>query len=133
MVGPIRRSNRPPKPKIYWEPPITTPYKRQLQPCITMPLGMPPPMPPGMPLPMPPGTPLPMPQFTPINRPGRPQNLPHSLEPLQLFQLFFPVKDIEVIVKETNQKASKIELVGWQPLTIIEAYHYLGCLIYIGI
>jgi hypothetical protein len=75
MAGPIRRSNRARKPKIYWEPPIATPYKRLLQPCITTPLGMPlptgtpPPMPPGTPLPMPPGMPLPMPPPTPTPLP----------------------------------------------------------------
>jgi hypothetical protein len=87
MVGPIRRSNRPTKPKIYWEPPITTPYKRQLQPCITTPLGMPPPMPPGMPPgmppPMPPGTPLPMP---PPMSPGMPPPMPPGM-PLPMPQL----------------------------------------------
>jgi hypothetical protein len=44
------------------------------------------------------------------------------------------VKDIEVIVRETNQRASKITFGRpWQPLTTVEAYHYLGCLVYMGI
>src|SRR5438034_7484120 len=43
------------------------------------------------------------PQFLPKNRAGKPQNLPEDPDPLKLFQLFFPVKEIENIVKQTNQ------------------------------
>jgi len=43
------------------------------------------------------------PQFLSKDRAGKPQNLPEDPDPLKLFQLFFPVKEIENIVKQTNQ------------------------------
>ena len=43
------------------------------------------------------------PQFLPKDRAGKPQNLPEDLDPVKLFQLFFTVKEIENIVKQTNQ------------------------------
>jgi len=43
------------------------------------------------------------PQFLPKDRAGRPQNLPENIESVKLFQLFFTVKKIENIIKQTNQ------------------------------
>ena len=43
------------------------------------------------------------PQFLPKDRVGKPQNLPENPDSLKLFLLFFPVKEIENIVKQTNQ------------------------------
>ena len=73
------------------------------------------------------------PRFPPKDRAGKPQNLPENPDPLKLFQLFFPVKEIENIVKQTNQQAANIDWKSpnWKPLTVTEAYHYLGCLVYI--
>jgi hypothetical protein len=51
------------------------------------------------------------PRFLPRDRAGKPQNLPRDLGPLQLFQLFFIVKEIEVIVKHTNYQAAYIGLI----------------------
>ena len=80
------------------------------------------------------GLPPYQPQFPPKNRAGRPQNLPEDPNPLKLFQLFFTVKEMENIVKQTNQRAAYIDFKrSWKPLTIIEAYRYLGCLIYMAI
>jgi hypothetical protein len=59
--------------------------------------------------------------------------MPQDTSPIKLFQLFFPVKEIENIVKQSNSRAVSIGLCLWKPLTIIEAYNYIGCLIYIGI
>ena len=74
------------------------------------------------------------PQFLPKDRAGKPQNLPEDSNSLKLFQLFFPVKEIENIVKQTNLRASFIVFKdSWKPLTVTEIYHYLGCLIYIEI
>ena len=42
------------------------------------------------------------PCFLPTDRAGKPQNLPDDITPIKLFQLFFPVKEIENIVKQTN-------------------------------
>ena len=42
------------------------------------------------------------PQFLSKDRAGKSQNLPEDPNPLKLFQLFFPVKEIENIVKQTN-------------------------------
>src|SRR6266496_2748098 len=49
------------------------------------------------------------PQFLPKNRAGKPQNLSEDSNPLKLFQLFFTVKEIENIVKQTNQRAAYID------------------------
>jgi hypothetical protein len=74
------------------------------------------------------------PLFLPKDRAGKPQNLPGDLGPLQLFQLFFTVNEIEAIVKHTNYQAAYIGLIAtWKPLTVREAYQYLGCLVYIGV
>ena len=43
------------------------------------------------------------PQFLSKNRTGKPQNLPEDPNPLKLFQLFFTVKEMKNIVKQTNQ------------------------------
>jgi Transposase IS4 len=41
---------------------------------------------------------------------------------------------MEDIVKQTNQRAQYIDFKSpWKPLTVTEAYHYLGCLVYTGI
>jgi len=78
--------------------------------------------------------PLYQPQFLPKNRAGKPQNLPEDSDPLKLFQLFFPVKEIENIVKQTNQWATYIDFKHpWKSLTVTEAYCYLGCLVYMGV
>ena len=73
------------------------------------------------------------PQFLPKDRAGKPQDLPENPDALKLFQLFFPVKEIENIVKQTNQRAANIDWKSpnWKSLTVTEAYRYLECLIYI--
>ena len=43
------------------------------------------------------------PQFLSKNRAGKPQNLSEDSNPLKLFQLFFTVKEMKNIVKQTNQ------------------------------
>jgi hypothetical protein len=74
------------------------------------------------------------PQFLPKDRAGKPQNLPEDLDSVKLFQLFFPVKEIENIVKQTNLRATYINFKdSWKPLTVTEVYRYLGCLVYIGV
>ena len=74
------------------------------------------------------------PPFLPKDRAGKPQDLPEDLSPLKLFQLFFPVKEIENIVKQTNLQARYIDFKdSWKPLTVTEAYCYIGCLVYIGV
>src|SRR2546423_4087276 len=76
------------------------------------------------------------PLFLPKDRAGKPQNLPENPNPVKLFQLFFPVKEIKNIVKQTNRRARYIDFplrAPWKPLTITEAYRYLGCLVYIGV
>jgi hypothetical protein len=74
------------------------------------------------------------PQFLPKDRAGKPQNLPEDSNPLKLFQLFFTVKEMKNIVKQTNQRAAYTSFdTPWMPLTVTEAYHYLGCLVYMGI
>ena len=39
------------------------------------------------------------PLFLSKDRAGKPQNLPENPDPVKLFQLFFPVKEIKNIVK----------------------------------
>src|SRR5437016_13981780 len=74
------------------------------------------------------------PLFLPKDRAGKPQNLPENPNPVKLFQLFFPVKEIKNIVKQTNRRAQYIDWKSlWKPLIVIEAYRYLGCLAYIGV
>ncbi len=74
------------------------------------------------------------PQFLPKDRAGKPQNLPEDSDPVKLFQLFFTIKEIKNIVKQTNQRAIYIDFkYPWKSLTVTEAYRYLGCLVYIGI
>jgi hypothetical protein len=74
------------------------------------------------------------PQFLPKDRAGKPQNLSEDPDPLKLFQLFFTVKEIENIVEQTNQRAAYIDFKHpWKPLTVTEAYRYLGCLVYMGV
>ena len=48
-------------------------------------------------------------QFLSKNRAGRPQNLSENIESVKLFQLFFTVKEMKNIVKQTNQQAAHIE------------------------
>src|SRR5436190_6622176 len=48
------------------------------------------------------------PQFLPKDRADKSQNLPEDPDSLKLFQLFFSVKEIENIVKQTNQRAAYI-------------------------
>jgi len=76
------------------------------------------------------------PLFLPKDRAGKPQNLSENPDPVKLFQLFFPVKEIKNIMKQTNWRAQYIDFPlksPWKSITVIEVYHYLGCLIYIGI
>jgi hypothetical protein len=76
------------------------------------------------------------PPFLPKDRAGKSQNLPENPDPVKLFQLFFPVKEIKNIVKQTNRRAQHIDFPlksPWKPITVTETYHYLGCLIYIGV
>src|SRR5205809_1137919 len=64
------------------------------------------------------------PQFLPKNRAGKPQNLSEDSNPLKLFQLFFTVKEMKNIVKQTNQRAAYTSFdTPWMPLTVTEAYH----------
>ena len=46
------------------------------------------------------------PQFLSKNRAGKPQNLSEDSNPLKLFQLFFTVKEMKNIVKQTNQQTA---------------------------
>ena len=118
-MPPIRRSNRAPKPKVHWEPPTTNPYRQppaftiyndppappNTQPFITQSSTIQPSIThPGM---QPPGEPY-QPYFLPKNRAGKPQNLPKDIKPIKLFQLFFTVKEIENIVKQTNSRGAKL-------------------------
>ncbi len=74
------------------------------------------------------------PPFLPKDRAGKPQNLPENSDPFKLFQLFFSVKEIQNIVKETNQRAAYIGFKRkWIPLTVTETYQYLGCLVYMAV
>ena len=74
------------------------------------------------------------PPFLPKDRAGKPQNLPEDPDPLKLFQLFFSVKEIENIVKQTNQQAAYMNFKHpWKSLTITEIYYYLGYLVYMGV
>src|SRR5216117_265848 len=73
------------------------------------------------------------PRFLPKDRVGKPQNLSEDSDSLKLFQLFFSVKEIENIVKQTNQQAAYINFKHpWKPLTVTETYRYLECLVYMG-
>ncbi|KAN0067075.1 hypothetical protein V8E54_014861 [Elaphomyces granulatus] len=75
-----------------------------------------------------PSTP-PLPRYNPPvsveDRPGKPQNVPPRSTPLQLFQLFFTVEDIAILIEQTNPRARAR---GFRPLTVGEFYRYLGCL-----
>ena len=117
-MPPIRHSNRALKPRVFWEPSIPTPRRRQ-PPTFTIYSDT---------LEAPPEAY--QPQFLPENRAGKPQNMPREATLIKLFQLFFPVKEIKNIVKQSNQWAISIGLYAWKPITIEEIYHYLGCLIY---
>lgn len=48
------------------------------------------------------------PPFLPGDWVGQPLNLPENRAPLQLFQLFFPVKAVEDIVKHSNARGARI-------------------------
>src|SRR6267154_2055780 len=62
------------------------------------------------------------PYFLPQDRAGKPQNMPEDIRPIKLFQLFFTVKEIENMVKQTNQRAVCIDFrKPWKPLTVREA------------
>jgi len=147
-MPPIRRSNRALKPNVHWEVPTTTPCRQppvytiytdppappSMQPTPTQPTTQPMTTQPTTTQPtsiQPPEEPY-QPRFLPGNRTGKPQNLPEDTRPIKLFQLFFTVKEIENIVKQTNSRGASLSY-SWKPLTTMEAYHYLGCLIYIGI
>ena len=68
--------------------------------------------------------------ITPLSRSkiGQPQNVPPGSTPLQLFQLFFAVKDIAVSIEQSNPRAIRK---GFRPLTVGEFYRYIGCPVYI--
>ena len=73
-------------------------------------------------------------QFLSKDRTDKFQNLLEDSDSLKLFQLFFSVKEIENIVKQTNQRAAYIAFKRfWKPLTVTETYCYLGCLVYMGV
>ncbi len=73
-------------------------------------------------------------QFLSKNRADKSQNLSEDSNSLKLFQLFFTVKEMKNIVKQTNQQTAYTSFdTPWMPLTVTEAYHYLGCLVYMGI
>src|SRR5204862_4509537 len=73
-------------------------------------------------------------QFLSKDRAGRSQNLSESVKPVKLFQLFFTVKEIKNIVKQTNQQAAYMIFKSfWVSITVTEVYHYLGCLIYMRV
>jgi hypothetical protein len=62
------------------------------------------------------------PRYLPKDRAGKPQNLPENLQPLQLFQLLFTVKEIENIIKQTNCRVAYIGFTPtWQPLTVMDS------------
>ena len=74
------------------------------------------------------------PQFLSEDRAGKPQNLSEDSNSVKLFQLFFTVKEIKNIVKQINQQAVCIDFkYSWKSLTVTEIYHYLECLVYIGV
>lgn len=71
-------------------------------------------------------------------------NLPPDIKPSNawgIFLLFFPREQIEIIVRNTNQRKDIDQTMrpkhsreqGWYPMTVEEAYGYLGIRIYIGI
>jgi hypothetical protein len=101
-MPPVRRSNRALKPRVFLDPYIT-PLSRRQPPTFTIyldALEAPPEAPSEAPLQA-----LPeayQPQFLPENRAGKPQNMPQDTSPIKLFQLFFPVKEIANIVKNSN-------------------------------
>jgi len=64
------------------------------------------------------------------DRPGQPQNILRGSTPLELFQLFFTEKDITVLIEQSNPRALSR---GYKPLTMLEFYRYLGCLIHMGV
>jgi len=79
-MPPIRRSNRAPEPKIFYEPSITPPRRRQ-PPNFTIYSDILEASPEAY-----------QPLFLPKDRAGKPRNMPQDTRPIKLFQLFFPVK-----------------------------------------
>src|SRR5438046_6425765 len=66
------------------------------------------------------------PQFLSKNRAGKPQNLSEDSNSLKLFQLFFTVKEMKNIVKQTNQQTAYTSFnTSWMSLTVTKVYHYL--------
>ena len=64
----------------------------------------------------------------------RSQDMSENITSVKLFQLFFTVKEIKNIVKQTNQWAAYMIFKSlWVPITVTEIYHYLECLIYMKI
>ena len=73
-------------------------------------------------------------QFLSKNKVDKFQNLSEDSDSLKLFQLFFSVKEIENIVKQTNQWAVYMNFKHfWKSLTVIKIYHYLRCLVYMRV
>src|SRR6266480_4168935 len=73
-------------------------------------------------------------QFLSKNRADKFQNFSEDSNSLKLFQLFFTVKEMKNIVKQTNQQTTYTSFdTSWMPLTVTKAYHYLGCLVYMRI
>ncbi len=73
-------------------------------------------------------------QFLSKDRADRFQNLSESAKPVKLFQLFFTVKEIKNIVKQTNQWAAYMIFKSfWILITVTEIYHYLEYLIYMRV
>ena len=97
-MPPIRRSNRVPKPKVFWDPSIIPFCRRQPLTFIiysdapeTL-LGPEPGPEPGLET----GSEAYQPQFLPEDRAGKPQNMPKETTPIKLSQLFFTVKEIKI-------------------------------------
>ena len=103
-MPPIRRSNRAPKPKIFYEPSITPPRRRQ-PPTFTIYSDILEASPEAPPDTLPEAY---QPLFLPEDRAGKPQNMPQDTRPIKLFQLFFPVKEIENIQKRKPRNNCRI-------------------------
>src|SRR5437667_324638 len=115
-MPPIRRSNRVRKPKVHWEPP--PPTRRRQPPAITIYTDSSEDLSPEDLVIQPPKDLDLQPedlatqsvknqsyqsQFLSKDRADRSQNIPENITSVKLFQLFFTVKEIENIVKQTNQ------------------------------
>jgi len=117
-MPPIRRSNRAPKPRVFLDPYITPPHRRQI-PAFTIYSDTPEAPPEALPEASPEAS-LEVPLEV-LPEAYQPQNMPKDTRPIKLFQLFFPVKEVENIIKNSNSRAVFIGLCPWKPLTVIES------------